>query len=293
MMVIFLLALLSLCIAEGTEGWEGKIKEFSTQCNIPRLDLTVDQFRKAYRGRYPVILKRPGSQQYKNMTLETYLRENHNDTEVILASSNTYSHDKKRTTLGDYLDNYMQPLSPTSRANDTWYFFGDVTESNPWTLNEYEFPPGAEEDHGAKVWGIGGKYSGVPFHKHGSAYAEVIHGSKFWALYPHTVDPRFDPNESLLNWLLHSGDAARARNEFTFLPQLDISEAELSTVRVSSNGNIKGLPMRRVQLPLLCLCHPDEILYIPNEWYHATLNLDDYNVFVSTFVQEHLFSVTF
>jgi len=35
-----------------------------------------------------------------------------------------------------------------------------------------------------------------------------------------------------------------------------------------------------------CVLRPCEVLYVPGSWYHATLNLDAYNVFVSTFVRE-------
>jgi len=37
--------------------------------------------------------------------------------------------------------------------------------------------------------------------------------------------------------------------------------------------------------PLECVIAPGEVLYFPNLWYHATLNLN-YTVFMSTFVLE-------
>ena len=33
---------------------------------------------------------------------------------------------------------------------------------------------------------------------------------------------------------------------------------------------------------------PGEVLYFPDRWMHATLNLDDYNVFVSVFIDLQL-----
>lgn len=36
----------------------------------------------------------------------------------------------------------------------------------------------------------------------------------------------------------------------------------------------------------VCTVGEGEAIYIPPQWHHATLNLDAYNVFVSTFTQE-------
>jgi hypothetical protein len=33
---------------------------------------------------------------------------------------------------------------------------------------------------------------------------------------------------------------------------------------------------------------PGEVLYFPDRWMHATINLDDYNVFVSVFIDVQL-----
>ncbi|KAM3568910.1 hypothetical protein VYU27_008979 [Nannochloropsis oceanica] len=40
-------------------------------------------------------------------------------------------------------------------------------------------------------------------------------------------------------------------------------------------------------MPFICDVSPGEILYFPSMWWHAVLNLEDYNVFVSTFTQEY------
>ncbi|KAM3567849.1 hypothetical protein VYU27_010012, partial [Nannochloropsis oceanica] len=39
-------------------------------------------------------------------------------------------------------------------------------------------------------------------------------------------------------------------------------------------------------MPFICDIGPGEILHFPSMWWHAVLNLEDYNVFVSTFTQE-------
>lgn len=39
--------------------------------------------------------------------------------------------------------------------------------------------------------------------------------------------------------------------------------------------------------PFECTLHPGDLIYFPNGWHHATINLDPYTVFVSAFTTEH------
>uniref|UniRef100_A0A8C9F604 Jumonji domain containing 8 n=1 Tax=Pavo cristatus TaxID=9049 RepID=A0A8C9F604_PAVCR len=69
-----------------------------------------------------------------------------------------------------------------------------------------------------------------------------------WFLYPPDKTPHFHPNETTLAWLQHT---------YPTLP-----------------------PEER---PLECTIRPGEVLYFPDRWWHATLNLDT-SVFISTFL---------
>nr|XP_014980657.2 jmjC domain-containing protein 8 isoform X6 [Macaca mulatta] len=93
-----------------------------------------------------------------------------------------------------------------------------------------------------------GAGSGVPFHWHGPGYSEVIYGRKRWFLYPPEKTPEFHPNKTTLAWL---------RDTYSALP-----------------------PSAR---PLECTIRAGEVLYFPDRWWHATLNLDT-SVFISTFL---------
>ncbi|XP_075851034.1 jmjC domain-containing protein 8 isoform X4 [Microcebus murinus] len=97
-------------------------------------------------------------------------------------------------------------------------------------------------------FGIAGAGSGVPFHWHGPGYSEVIYGRKRWFLYPPEKTPEFHPNKTTLAWLrdTYSALAPHAR-------------------------------------PLECTVRAGEVLYFPDRWWHATLNLDT-SVFISTFL---------
>ncbi|CAF92121.1 unnamed protein product, partial [Tetraodon nigroviridis] len=93
-----------------------------------------------------------------------------------------------------------------------------------------------------------GPGTGVPFHWHGPGFAEVIYGKKRWFFYPPKQEPHFDRNRSTLSWVTE------------VYPNLPEDEA-----------------------PLECTIRPGEVLYFPDLWWHATLNLDT-SVFISTFL---------
>merc|ERR1711974_209306 len=89
-------------------------------------------------------------------------------------------------------------------------------------------------------FGLGASGTGVPFHQHGPVFAEVVHGKKRWFLYPPEEKPDFDPQASSLQWLTSEYPKLVAQNK---------------------------------TLPMDCVALPGELLYTPDGWYHATLNL--------------------
>ncbi|KAM6054971.1 jmjC domain-containing protein 8 isoform 2-T2 [Chlamydotis macqueenii] len=153
-------------------------------------------------------------------------------------------------TAKDYVEQLLEPQDPARLGSDTLYFFGDnnFTEWGP-LFQRYAPPPFRIPGTGpAYSFGIAGSGSGVPFHWHGPGYSEVIFGRKRWFLYPPDKTPHFHPNETTLAWL---------HRTYPSLP-----------------------PAER---PLECTLRPGEVLYFPDRWWHATLNLDT-SVFISTFL---------
>ncbi|XP_064887037.1 jmjC domain-containing protein 8 isoform X1 [Columba livia] len=150
----------------------------------------------------------------------------------------------------EYVEQLLKPQDLAQLGSDTLYFFGDnnFTEWGP-LFQQYVPPafriPGTSP---AYSFGIAGSGSGVPFHWHGPGYSEVIFGRKRWFLYPPDKTPHFHPNETTLAWLYHT------------YPALPLAER-----------------------PLECTLRPGEVLYFPDRWWHATLNLDT-SVFISTFL---------
>ena len=100
----------------------------------------------------------------------------------------------------------------------------------------------------ALSFGVGPDGSGVPFHFHNDGFSEVMHGAKYWLLYPHKP-PRFRENATSVSWLKHD------------YPRL--------------------APHER---PRDCTIHPGDLLYFPRDWWHAIVNRGDPTVFMSTFL---------
>ncbi|XP_055099769.2 jmjC domain-containing protein 8 isoform X14 [Symphalangus syndactylus] len=169
---------------------------------------------------------------------------------VRLSTANTYSYHKVDLPFQEYVEQLLHPQDPTSLGNDTLYFFGDNNFTEWASLFRHYSPPpfGLLGTAPAYSFGIAGAGSGVPFHWHGPGYSEVIYGRKRWFLYPPEKTPEFHPNKTTLAWL---------RDTYPALP-----------------------PSAR---PLECTIRAGEVLYFPDRWWHATLNLDT-SVFISTFL---------
>ncbi|KAI1233918.1 hypothetical protein IHE44_0004371 [Lamprotornis superbus] len=213
---------------------------------------------------------------------------------VRLSTANTYSYRKVDVPFQEYVEHLLKPQDPARLGSDTLYFFGDNNFTEWGPLFQHYVPPPFRipGTSPAYSFGIAGSGSGVPFHWHGPGFSEVIFGRKGkdmergernkpltgvpgygegplglsprgckgigrgcapgvfqrWFLYPPDKTPHFHPNETTLAWLQHT---------YPTLPP--------------------------AQRPLECTLYPGEVLYFPDRWWHATLNLDT-SVFISTFL---------
>lgn len=95
---------------------------------------------------------------------------------------------------------------------------------------------------------LGGPGSGLPFHSHSKTYQLLIAGIKRWYLVP--------PGKM-------SAKMAEVVGPYLF-------PAEAWTRAVS------GLPIG--ERPLRCAQYPGEIIFFPDDWWHATANAGDYTL---------------
>ena len=224
---------------------------YLTGCSMDEVwasSLSLAEFRRAYAGKRPVVIHGvDDNDRFRRMTARLELLSRFGAMEVVLASSNTFSKKKRRTTLHDYLSTLDTAIDGAINGTETFYLFGD-NFSDEWQqfYAHYDFPAYAGTRN-TPAFGAGGPSSGVPFHVHGPAFGETLHGRKRWFLAPPYQEPRFDPAQSQLQWV---------------------------------NLVYPGLP--KEQRPLVCTVSPGSLIYIPHHWWHATLNLDNYTVFMST-----------
>jgi Cupin-like domain len=226
----------------------------------------------------PVILVRPDRDQaqLRNATRrETLAASFPSNFTVTISSSNSLSQHKRNVLLSDYLDhvwNAMETPLPQS-ANDTWYLFGE-TYSAEWQalLSRHALPPctSCTKETVAVSFGIGNAGSGVSWHTHGPGFSESLHGAKHWVLYPPSIVTTI--NDTI-------GGGARQSN---------LTSPIFHDKDQSSRQWMHDIYPYIEPKPWQCTIMPNEALYFPHAWWHATINLDRYTAFVSTFTTEHL-----
>lgn len=261
-------------------GWNPKDDH---PCTVERI--SMKDFQKEYekKGGLPPLFPRPlvitkisdghdsEDSKYSRNSKFQYLSRAHSiltsfptNFTVTLSSSNSFSEHRRTVPFAKYLEEVINgpSLEADSKSNETWYLFGE-TYSPEWKrfLESYELPPcqacnALDDSLVALSFGIGNSGSGVQWHIHGPGFSEAIHGRKHWILYSNKNEPKFHPDQTSLNWMHYN---------YTAFEKMD-------------------------DMPLECTLYPGDIIYFPDMWWHATINIDDYTAFVSTFTQEHVFA---
>ncbi|MES1913463.1 MAG: hypothetical protein MHM6MM_005666 [Cercozoa sp. M6MM] len=251
-----------------------------SNCDLVEVDgstLSRQQFDAIYRDRMPVMIRNGGDRSFAARATPTELRRRFGETQVTLSTGNTASYEKSVSRFGAHLDTLTTPLAWQQLQGDAEhikYHFGDNDvilrteiddDSAEWAhlLARYQLPDyfvsQSEVDaHGSEPkfpfdkhrvafsFGVAQQFSGVPFHTHGAVFAEVIHGAKHWMISEPSHKPSFDGRVTSAKWLLDS---------------------------------------ERDDSVLHCTARQGDVLYLPSEWWHSTLNIGDgVNVFLSAFV---------
>ncbi|KAL4658268.1 jmjC domain-containing protein 8 [Arapaima gigas] len=219
--------------------------------DIWNTSLTYAQFLQQYAYSKPVVLRGwSDNTEFQRLCSKQHLMQEYGERLVRLSTANTYSYHKVDVPFQEYVKHLLKPQSPDTLGSDTLYFFGDNNFTEWHSLfKQYRAPRYIlPRTTGAYSFGIAGPGTGVPFHWHGPGYSEVIYGRKRWFLYPPDKEPHFHPNRTTLSWVTD------------MLPTLPEEER-----------------------PIECTIRPGEVLYFPDRWWHATLNLDT-SVFISTFL---------
>lgn len=119
-----------------------------TGCDFLRLAAppSLSEFVREHRGRAPVVWARRDGAPLAGAVTRAALARSRAEMPVLLSSSNSYSHDKRTSTMGAYLAG-MRVQSVRDLANETFTLFGD-THSAAWDelLAGYTPPPFALRD---------------------------------------------------------------------------------------------------------------------------------------------------
>jgi Cupin-like domain len=250
------------------------------RCTIERINeesISYETFVSDYWRQKPLILLRSPETNRKAHQYTT--KQNMMDTfasrSVPIAGVEAYAFREERTQLfTDYLAQLSSEQMPSANAkakNVTFNFgmdpygVGDVY-TVPFLLND---APKTDNDdknmyssahHIQRSWhfqvAVAGSGVGLPFHWHGDVFAEVLHGQRRWFLFPPNNSPQFNPRTTSAQWFR---DIYRPYHESSALPNALLE----------------------------CTMRPDEALYVPADWFHATLSLGEAVSITTSFAQQY------
>ncbi|KAA8495832.1 JmjC domain-containing protein 8 [Porphyridium purpureum] len=276
-------------------GWLKYDSEASGLCNLSRAPIEAFERIKDEPHIVELTLKFRNAA-IKGLSTRHSLIRKYGDYRITLASSNTKSYRKKGSTLKEYIADMLKQRAgqqiqrPARRANETWYWFGDI-DHQQWAdlLGKYKLPREQLNTQSATLtYGIGGQFSGVPLHTHGAVFAETLYGRKRWFIMHPDVRPDFDGEiDTSYSWSLRQPGELRSRVCAPH-PLADVlhddTAAALDVCRVSAPAPSALPNEEKMARPVyVCTLAEGELLYVPAMWWHATLNLDE-TVFVSAFV---------
>ncbi|CAK9025687.1 unnamed protein product [Durusdinium trenchii] len=169
-------------------------------------------------------------------------------------------------TLAEYLTEWL-PKPVSRNAEENRYVFGEFGDQWAPLRDEYVLPPCevCSRDSAAVTIGLGGMYSGAPWHFHNSAFVEVFHGAKHFSFLPPSDKKAIDEIEKVMQF-----NASMSQIHWYLEQKPLLEERHL----------LKNM--------LECVVHPGEILYFPDNWHHGVVNLGNYTAFVSSFINTDL-----
>jgi Cupin-like domain len=247
------------------------------RCSIERInetDMTYTRFVNEYWRRKPIILVRDP---HVNRVVQTFTTK-HNMMQqfatqsIPIAGVEAYAFREEQTkSFSDYLDQLSNNAVPetTIRAKHINFNFGidQYGVGDHYivpTIINFTAQSGDQHSFIEQSWhyqvAIAGYGVGLPFHWHGDVLAEVLHGVRRWFIYPPNVSPQFNPRTSSQQWF----------ND-VYLP--------LKSATHGRNNDTNHL--------LECTMYPNEALYVPADWFHATLSLGEAVSLTTSFAQQY------
>jgi Cupin-like domain len=245
------------------------------RCTIERMnesDMNYIKFINEYWRQKPVILVRRSNVNsiVRNYTTKQNMIQQFATKSIPIAGIEAYAFREEQTKVfSEYLDQLSNPAAnhngKHSNAKNVNFNFG----IDQYGIGDHYVVPdvinstlqGDKNSIIENSWhfqvAIAGYGVGLPFHWHGDVFAEVLHGSRRWFLHPPHVSPQFNPRTTSQHWF----------NEI-YLPNYSKNEAQTTDL-------------------LECTMQPNEVLYVPADWFHATLSLGEAVAITTSFAQQY------
>jgi hypothetical protein len=219
------------------------------ECGIERRgSISVEEFERDYRGQKPVIMTAAtDNAAFRARVTWDWLLETKG---AQLARISSPVHKGVRPDVMDLrlpVRNYLLSMhrynTSASPSFNYLFTYGKTfftqEESADWQSHPV-LPQGRIADDGV-FFAVGQQGTGLPFHFHKEAWNEAVAGLKRWSVYPPSEVPpaHYLMIDSHAEWLQ------------TVLPKL--------------------LPAER---PAECLQRPGELVYVPEGWWHAVVNVE-------------------
>mmetsp|Transcript_4223 Transcript_4223/g.9520 ORF Transcript_4223/g.9520 Transcript_4223/m.9520 type:complete len:362 (+) Transcript_4223:16-1101(+) len=301
------------------QKWKWDPTSKSHPCNIRRISQSELLYLYGDEGvpnlyPHPLVIypdaggsKKNGKAKFANRTTLDNLPLNFpHDFHVTLTGSDSLSSHRRSIPLKQYLrevltaNNGSGETLPDQLGNETWYLFGE-TFTDEWAafLQNYELPLcqsctqfHREQNLIALCFGVGNIGSGVQWHLHGPGFSETIHGRKHWVLYPPEHRPEYDLDYASRHWMENTYPELKDWTDVDLQKEKKGHEDFLQRLkkRSAESGRREAREVERgpsSKKPWECTINRGEMIYFPDQWHHATINLEPYTVFVSSFTTEH------
>jgi len=220
-------------------------------CTIDAVEattMTPELFTSTYRHKRPVLLRNDSS----NKATQRLVADRQAFLKAFGSASIGYGSQQDLSINGQGQEGMKVSQLLESEA---WKDFGSgrrsqyafdrgFLERNSLLRESIARPPYLPNEFSRLMFGIGPSGSGLSFHYHQEAWNQLALGGKHWMLYEPGSMPQPEgecPGEVHLDWLTK------------VWPKL------------------KGTP----RAPHECVQRPGDVLYLPEGWWHATLNLGD------------------